>query len=162
MKIKTIIKVLFAVPLFFALAENIFAQRKAVSAKEVTGTFRYEFTGIYKGNYNEIKIQSLGKNKLKVEFILIYPYTFGGTEKKEDITINMGEATGEARIKGDTAVYSDNTDGKCEITIKFIKPGQIKVMQEQEGAGCGFGLNVSAEGTYRKFSNAKPKFESIE
>lgn len=158
MKIRTIIKFLFAALLFFALTENIFAQRKAVSGREVTGTFRYEFTGKFKGNFNEIKILALGGGKLKVEFGLTYPFVANDGE----FSANVGSAQGEAAIDGDTAVYSNNTDGKCEITIKFIKPGQIKVTQEQEGAGCGFGLNVSAEGTYRKVSNAKPKFESIE
>jgi hypothetical protein len=76
---------------------------------------------------------------------------------------NVGRAQGEASIEGDTAVYSTKEDGgMCEITIKFVKPGEIRVAQEQSGSGCGFGLNVSAQGTYKKTSSAKPKFIPLE
>lgn len=132
--------------------------RKAVSGKEVTGTFQYEFTGKFKGNYNEIKILALGNNKVKVDFSLTYPFIAddGG------FSANVGEAQGEAAINGDTAVYSTTEGGTCEIKIKFVKPGQIEVSQTEKSldGGCGFGLNVSAEGTYKKVSSKKPTFDA--
>lgn len=134
--------------------------RKAVSAEEVTGTFRMNFDGEFKDSYNEILILALGDNKLKIALNLIYPTRYG--DKKDEVTANAGQMIVEAPIKGDTAIYSSTKDGKCEITIKFVKAGEIEVTQEQEGAGCGFGLNVTAEGTYRKTSGAKPDFKSIE
>lgn len=146
----------FGVSMFFLSSENISAQRKAVSGKEVTGTFRYNFTGKFKGNSNEIKISALGGGKVKVQFDLIYPFVAGNGE----LSANVGQAVGEASIEGDTAVYSTSEDGICKIVIKFVKAGQIEVSQEQEGAGCGFGFNVSANGTYKKISSAKPKFDS--
>lgn len=156
MKRKFLTMFALAVSMFCLSAENISAQRKAVSGKEVTGTFRYEYTGKFKGNFNEIKILALGNNKVKVDFGLTYPFIAGDG----DFSANVGEAQGEAEINGDTAVYSTNEDGgKCEITIKFVKPGQIKVTQTEEKGGCGFGLNVSANGTYKKISNAKPAFD---
>lgn len=157
MKIKKLIIFLFAILLFLGLSENIFAQRKSISGKEVTGTFRYEYTGKFKGIFNEIKIRSLGNNKVKVGFGLTYPFT----ADDGNLSANVGEAVGEAEINGDTAIYSTSEDGgKCEITIKFVKTGQIKVTQTQEGAGCGFGLNVSAQGTYKKVSSKTPVFET--
>jgi hypothetical protein len=34
-----------------------------------------------------------------------------------------------------------------------------KPKAEQQGDECGFGHNVRAEGTFRKISNDKPKFD---
>lgn len=135
-----------------AVASNA-QTRNSVSASEVNGTFRSYFKGKFKGSFNEIKILALGKGKLRVSFGLTYPYVDGTGE----LSANVGEAQGEATIEGDTAVYTDDEYGPCKITIKFVKPGEIRVTQEEENAGCGFGMNVTAEGTYKKSSSAKPK-----
>lgn len=142
--------------LLFISAGQIFAQkRKAVSAAEVTGTFRSYFgSGKAKGSFDEIKILSAGKGKLKVSFNLVYPYIDGNGE----MSANMGTAEGIALIAGDTAVYSSDEFGQCRITIKFVKPGQIKAAQNGSDAECGFGANVSADGIYKKVSGAKPRF----
>lgn len=125
-----------------------------MSASEVTGTFRRNFTGKFRGLSSEIRIASIGRGKLKVTFDLIYPYEIGDGE----LSANTGTSEGEAAIKGDTAVYSSNEFGPCRITIRFVKPGQIKVTQNGTDADCGFGHNVSADGVYKKVSSAKPKF----
>ncbi|HRH45259.1 MAG TPA: hypothetical protein PKY82_26710 [Pyrinomonadaceae bacterium] len=140
------------------LNTNSLAQRDSVSGKEVTGTFRLAFTGKYKGSSSDILIQALGGGKIKIGFDLIYPYTMSNG----DLMANVGQLVVEAKIRGDKAVYSTNeTDGKCEITVHFVKPGVIEVTQEQEGAACGFGMNVTAKGTYKKVSSAKPNFSKI-
>src|SRR5215471_6003148 len=132
------------------------AQRAAVSGAEVTGTFRSYFKGSAKGSYNEILIQALGGNKLKVEMSLTYPY-----KANREALANVGEATGEASIKGDTAIfvpdYAKENNNGCRITLKFNKPGSLVVTTENN-LDCGFGFNVEADGTYRKTSAAKPKF----
>lgn len=147
-----------AITSFFIFSSDSFAQRKAVSGAEVTGTFRSYFTGKFKGTSNEILIQALGGGKLKIEMSLIYPKVVNG-----EMTANTGEASGEAEIVGDTAIfvpdYSKESDGGCKITLKFTKPGVLVVTQEEEnGADCGFGFNVRADGTYKKISAKKPKF----
>lgn len=150
-----ILFMLFAFVLTCALAAGSDAQttRKAVGTAEASGTFRDYFAGKLKGNYNEIKILALGKNKLRVRFDLTYPYRDGTGA----MTANVGTAEGEATIDGDTAMFSPAETVGCVIAIKFVKPGTIKV--SQTGASeCGFGFNVSASGTYRKSSGAKPKF----
>jgi len=134
------------------------AQRAAVSGAEVTGTFRSYFKGSAKGSYNEILIQALGGNKLKVEMSLTYPY-----KANREALANVGEATGEAVVKGDTAIFipdyaKENRNG-CRITLKFKRPGSLLVTTENN-LDCGFGFNVEADGTYRKTSAAKPKFSS--
>jgi hypothetical protein len=130
--------------------------RQSVPASEVNGTFRRSFSGKYKGSYNEIKILALGRGRLRVAFDLVYPFTDGTGQ----LSANLGQAEGIAAIIGDTAVYrTDEFGGECTITIKFIKPGTIRV--EQEGASaCGFGHNVTAAGTYTRSSRVKPKFSA--
>src|SRR5262249_46297002 len=134
------------------------AQRKSVSRDEVTGTFRSYFTGSARGSYNEILVQALGANKLKIEMSLIYPY-----KANKQSLANVGQATGEAVIDGDTAVfvpdYAKENKNECRITLKFSKPGTLIVTTENN-LDCGFGFNVEADGTYRKTSSAKPKFDS--
>jgi hypothetical protein len=145
----------FVCGLIFTTQSFAQASRKAVGATEVNGTFRDYFGGKFKGSHNEIKILALGKGKLKISFDLIYPYidSTGGE------MANMGQAEGIAEIDGDTAVFTSGELEGCKITIKFVKPGAIKV--DQEGASeCGFGFNVSASGDYRKTSSAKPKFDN--
>jgi len=97
---------------------------------------------------------ALGKGRIKVSFDLIYPYVLTNRE----VSVNMGSLTGEASIKGDTAVLDSNEFGPCRITIKFVRPGQVRVKQQGLDHECGFGHNVSAEGIYRKVSGRKPKF----
>ncbi|HEX8637056.1 MAG TPA: hypothetical protein VF692_03255 [Pyrinomonadaceae bacterium] len=138
-------------------AVNFDAQtvRKAVGATEVNGTFRSPFGGKFKGSASEIKILAVGAGKLKVRFDLVYPYV----DSTGGLMANVGTAEGTAQIAGDTAVYQTEDEyGKCRITIKFVRPGEIKVREESENSGCGFGVNVNATGTYRKTSAAKPKF----
>jgi hypothetical protein len=157
---KNLPPVLCAVLFFLAfglasLPEAAAQNRKSVSAAEVNGTFRSNFTGRFKGSYNEIKILALGRGRMKVSFDLIYTYVTGNGE----LSANIGSAEGEATIVGDTAVFSSGDNyGNCKITIKFVKPGLINVTQESFGSDCDFGHNVTANGTYKKTSGAKPKF----
>ena len=146
----------FFVMICLCTNSQTFAQRAAVSGAEVTGTFRSYFKGIGRGSYNEILIQALGGNKLKVEMNLIYPY-----KANREALANVGEVTGEANIKGDTAIfvpdYAKENQNGCRITLKFNKRGSLVVTTENN-LDCGFGFNVEADGTYRKTSAAKPKF----
>jgi hypothetical protein len=131
------------------------ASRKSVSGSEVTGTFHHAFTGKFKGSANEIKILALGKGKLKVSFDLLYPFIDGNGEK----SANMGQLEGNATITGDTATLTSSEFGPCTITIKFVRSGTIRVTQNSDLSDCGFGHNVSADGTYKKVSGARPKFK---
>ena len=130
--------------------------RASVPASEVNGTFRHSFAGKFKGSSSEIKILALGGGKLHIAMELIYPYTMANGE----LMANTGELDGQAKIEGDTAIYTSAEFGKCTITIKFVAPGTIKVSQEGTDSGCGFGFNVSSDGTYKKVSSKKPKFNT--
>ncbi len=137
-----------------AVGANAQHGRKSVSVSEVTGTFRHTFTGKYRNSSSEIKIRSVGRGKLKVGFKLVYPHL----DSRGRLTANTGEATGNAAIMADTAVYSSKQFGQCKITIKFVRPGVIKVTQSGSDSDCGFGHNVTAAGTYKKISGRRPTF----
>ncbi len=128
--------------------------RKSVSGTEVTGTFRHSFTGRFKSSSSDIKIQALGKGRLHIAMDLVYPYR----TPKGELSANMGELDGKASIMGDTAIYESKEFGTCKITIKFVRPGTIKVSQSGSDFDCGFGHNVMSDGTYRKVSSKKPNF----
>lgn len=156
--LKTLVLMFSFLVLTVMFADDAIGQssRKSVPAAEVNGTFRSNFTGRFRGIYNEIKILALGGGRLRVAMELTYPY-----ELDDEITANEGTLDGEATIKGDTAVYSAKDEfGKCEITIRFVKPGLIKVKDNPDAMGCGFGNHVYAGGTYHKVSSKKAKFES--
>lgn len=135
-----------------ALGGHAQTSRKSVSGAEVTGTFRYNFPGRYKGTSNVIKIIALGGGKLKMGFDLLYPYTMadGG------VMVNTGTDYGTADIVGDTAIFTSDETPECRIQIKFVRPGAIKVTHKTPVSSCGYGMNVWANGTYRKISGKKP------
>ena len=117
---------------------------KVVTAVRANGTYRYR--------RNEIKILALCHNKLRVQMDLTYEY-----KTKYGPMANTGEASGEATIQNDTAIFHPSTD--CTITIKFLAGNRIKVSQDQDAAECGFGNHVFADGTYAKIKGGKPKFD---
>ncbi|HVQ38044.1 MAG TPA: hypothetical protein VMS31_10960 [Pyrinomonadaceae bacterium] len=120
---------------------------KIVTAARANGTYRYQ--------NNEIRILALGKNKLRVQLDLIYEY-----KSSYGPMANLGQATGEATIENDIAVFHPPDFPDCTITIKFLAGNKIKVTQDHDAGDCGFGNRVFADGTYTKIKAGKPKFES--
>lgn len=150
---------LFALVSMMLFSASAYAQnsRASVSGAEVTGTFKMSFIGKkYKDFSNQLEIQALGGGKLKFAFDLVYPYTL----KNGEVSVNMGGLSGEIDIKGDTAIYQSSEYGDCKITIKFVRPGEVKVTQDGSDGTCGFGHNVTSQGTYKKVNSKKPKFET--
>ncbi len=119
--------------LFASIAHE---QAKDLSSNEVNGTWT--------NKHGEFRIWAINPSRLQIEF--------SGTND-----INTGEANGHALLENDTATFKpDNADEDCRITLQFAHD---KVVVRQEG-NCGFGLNVSAAGTYKRTSSKKPAFES--
>lgn len=111
-------------------------QAKAVSNTEVNGTWT--------NKHGEFRIWAINPSRLQIEF--------SGTNDT-----NTGEANGHALLENDTATFKpDGADEDCRITLQFAHD---KLVARQEG-NCGFGLNVSAAGTYKRTSSKKPAFES--
>lgn len=117
---------------------------KGVTAAQVNGT--------WKTKSGEFKIWALGQQRLQIEFSGVYEY-----KTPQGPSANEGEGSGVATIEGVTAVFKpDGAEEECQITLKFTG---AKLVVTQTGI-CGFGHNVTAEGTYKRVSTKKPKFES--
>ena len=130
---------LAALTLFVTITAHVLGGDRSVSAAEANGTFR--------DGKSEIKILAVGGGKLKVQMNIVAPR-------------DSGSASGEATIKNDVAVFvPPETDG-CTITMTFLPDGNLKVEQEGRPVDCGFGRMAPAEGTYKKVSSAKPKFDN--
>jgi hypothetical protein len=119
--------------------------RDSVTKQEVNGTFTMHFPAPYKDETNTLTVKALGGGKINISFELIYPYKVNG-----ELQANSGELSAVAKIDGDTAVYHSSEFGECTITITFVKPGMLTVKQDGSDADCGFGHNVTADGTYYK------------
>jgi hypothetical protein len=115
-----------------------------VTAAQANGTWQYQ--------KNEFKIWALGQQRLQIQFLGVFEY-----KNAHGPTANTGEGSGIARIEGDTAVFKpEGAEDECKITLKFSGG---KLIVTQDGI-CGFGFNVRADGTYKKGSSKKPKFDS--
>ena len=125
------------------LSPNVAQQPRVVTAAQVNGTWQSKF--------GSFKILALGKQRLKVQFEGEYLYRLAdGTQMA-----HTGTGDGIAMIEGNEATFKpEGAEDGCEIRLKFLK-GKLEVKQE---GTCGFGHNVSAEGTYRRISSRKPKF----
>ena len=122
-----------------------YSQERIVTGAEANGTYR--------SGSNEIKILALGHNKLRIQMQLSYEY-----KVPSGPMANVGEAFGEATIDNDVATFRPPDTENCTITIKFLPGNRIKV-SEDHFMNCGFGLNVSSAGTYRRVRAGKPKFD---
>ena len=120
-------------------------QGQVVTAARATGTYRYRS--------NEIKILALGNHKLRIQMDLTYEY-----KNSEGPMANVGESHGEGTIENDVATFRPEGTEDCTITIRFISGNRITV-SEDHMLNCGWGFNVSSDGTYRKIRAGKPKFD---
>ena len=137
------------VPVCALQSSRTIATSSADSDKSVTAA---QVNGTWKTKGGEFKIWALGKQRLQVEFSGVYEY-----KTPKGPMANEGEGSGIATIEGDTAIFKpEGAEEECQITLKFTGG---KLVVTQTGI-CGFGHNVSAEGTYKKVSSKKPKFGS--
>ena len=135
-------KVFVLVALLVSVTLPVHAQSD-VTAAQVNGTWRYR--------QNEFRIWALGEQKLQIEFSGVFEY-----KNAHGPTANTGEGSGIAKIEGNTAIFKpDGAEDECKISLKFSRG---KVVVTQTGI-CGFGFNVIANGTYKRVSSAKPKFD---
>ncbi len=112
-----------------------------------TGTYKYKSGGAV----NEISVQELEGNKLRVKLYASYEYRVNG-----NMNVNVGEAKGVATLDGNMAALVPEDTENCEITLKFS--GNKIIVKARDESNCGFGLNVTANGTYTKTSG-KPNFD---
>ena len=135
------------VPAFFAPTAT--AGERSVTDAEATGTYRDA-----EGN-SEIRILALGHGKLKVQLALVYEYKSGAGP-----AANVGDASGEATIENDTAVFVPEEAGDCKITMTFLPNGKLKV--EQQGEQCGFGHNVPPRAPFGRSATANQSSTTLD
>ena len=111
-------------------------------------------TGTYRNRWSEFKIQALGVNRLHVQFNGSYQYKVRG-----ELMANTGTADGMVKLDGNTATFVPPETQGCSISLQFTGQKLI-VKQTGSDADCGFGHNVTADGTYIKRSSRPPKFET--
>ena len=131
---------------FCALSPVVAAVAGPVTGAEMNGTWKT------KGG-NEFKVWKIGEAMLRIEFSGVFRY-----DSATGPTANTGEGHGVASLEGDTAKFKPYGAEDCTITLKF---SHDKLLVTQTGT-CGFGFNVTAEGTYKKVSSREPKFDSGE
>jgi len=112
-----------------------------------------QINGVYKSARNDFRVLALGHNKLQVQF--------NGEWMTRAGYPNIGEAIGEATIDGNAATFVPGDTKNCKITMTFLPPNKMVVMQEGSDAECGFGHNVMATGNYRRVKAGKPKWIPI-
>jgi hypothetical protein len=124
------------------LCPQVVSPTKIVTAKQVNGT--------WKGPQGIFKIWALGNQRLQIEFFLSWTH-----QSKMGPVTNTGDGRGTAFIEGDTATLKpEESESNCTITLRF-KNGLLEV---SESGDCGFGFNVSANGTCKKISSKRPVF----
>lgn len=114
------------------------------SSSGVTGS--YSFRRPYAEN--SLEVQQLADGKVK---IYLYASWIGSVANGN---VNNGEFKTILPLRNNVAVYES---GQCRITIRFNR--KRAVVTEKGTLACGFGLNVSAAGTYVKRNSRTPKFD---
>lgn len=120
------------------------AQRKAYRAPgNVTGSYRYRSPSAE----NSLDALKLPGGKVK---IYLYASWIGNAALGN---VRNGEVRATLPLKNNVAVYES---GQCRITIRFAGRRAFVTQNEND---CDFGLNVWAEGSYRKRTSRPPTFD---
>lgn len=107
-------------------------------------------TGTWVAGDGEFKIQAVTDSTLRIEFRGQYEH-----DSPDGPMANVGTGEGTATLVGDRALFRpEGAEEECSITLAFA--GE-RMEAAQEGT-CGFGLNVTADGDYRRASRAEPRF----
>jgi hypothetical protein len=120
-------------------------------AQGVTGTY-WSRWGDSRGH--EVEVQELPGKRLQFE--LHATHIIGGA--CDDPYVTEGGAYGHAALTGAVAVWqTDEWGGLCRLTFSF-GPDELTVTQDGMAQHCGFGGEVTADGTYHRTSRQPPHF----
>ena len=139
--------VYFSVPLVMLTASIWAAQAQSPPKPaiiNVTGHYRLtkeEFR-------NRLDVQQLAGGKIKFHLLALW------VSYNNPDNVHNGELQGIATMEKGVAIYDR---AGCKIKLEFF-PRRVQVTQLAD-AGCGFGANVTADGTYRKLDSKRPKFD---
>jgi hypothetical protein len=117
----------------FSLEVGVTGKPTAVEVRGVTGTYRRE-------DDSSLEVVELPGGKVRFALHALWKGA-----RWEEYGPNLGEAYGEVPLAKGVGVYKED---ECRWTMRFSS-GKIEI--EQAG-DCGFGHNVTANGTYRRVS----------
>jgi len=123
---------------------SVQAQAPAPSTQSITGHYR-----LTKDEFrNRLDVQRLAGGKIKFYLLALW------VSHNNPDNIHNGELHGMVALQSGVAVYDQD---ECKLKFEFFS-NRVRVTQLND-AGCGFGANVTAAGTYRKLDSKKPKFD---
>jgi hypothetical protein len=109
------------------------------------------FNGTWSAKSGEFKLWALDPQRLQTEFNGDYEY-----QTPTGPMVNVGTGAGVASVTSDTATFRpEEADEDCVITLRLAG----ERLEASEKGACGFGLNVTATGTYDRISSARPEFD---
>ena len=108
------------------------------------------FNGTWSAKSGELKLWALDPQRLQAEFNGEYEY-----QTPDGPMVNVGTGKGVASVSSDTATFRpEEGDEDCVITLRLAD----ERLEASEMGECGFGLNVTAGGTYDRVSSDRPQF----
>jgi len=116
---------------------------RARPAASPTGTYAH-----VRSADNTIQILALPDGRIRVGF--------DGTNG-----VNFGRLFGTATLEGGAGSFAPYDTEGCRIHL-HVSAETLTVRQEGHSADCGLGHGVLAEGTFKRTSRKKPRFEGFE
>jgi hypothetical protein len=111
-----------------------------------------QFNGTWESPGGELKLWAVDDGRVRVEFRGRYEY-----ESPAGPMVNVGTAAGAATVDENTATFRpDGAEPDCAITMRVAD----EALDVRETGSCGFGLNVTAAGTYRRIDTDQPAFDA--
>ncbi len=142
-QLSTLALLLFLVTSFVVVGQTP-QVTKAKPPRNVTGHYVMR-RGAF---HNTLDVQQLPGGKIKVDLVALW------VSHNPD-NIHDGEIQAIVSLENGVALYQE---GACRIKMEFL-PGRVRISESDEAGDCGFGLNVTAAGSYRRIDTKKPKFD---
>ena len=118
---------------------------KAKAPRSVTGHYVMRRAAFH----NRLDVQQLPDGKIKFDLIALW------VSQNNPDNVHNGEIQAVVSLENGVAVYEEGT---CRIRMEFL-PSRVRISESGEVGDCGFGVNVTAAGSYRKTDTKKPKFD---
>jgi hypothetical protein len=111
----------------------------------VTGTYAYELPK--EAGSGEIEVLDNGDNTIRYNLVVVGPPP----------AHNQGYMEGTAPFNGGVAtITTTEYGGKCTITLTFADDQIVAKTLAGDDATCGFGHNITADGTYKMVDDLDP------
>jgi len=129
----------------FVVAGQTSKTAKAKPPRSVTGHYVMRRSAFH----NTLDVQQLPDGKIKFDLIALW------VSQNNPENVHNGEIQAIASLENGVAVYEEGT---CRIKMEFLPTG-VRISESDDLTDCGFSVNVTAAGSYRKTDAKKPKFD---